>query len=65
MAHIILHIGGIKTGTKTLQDFLHTNSTALGSQGFIYPTDKQLPYVAGNAHFPVAAAVQVTKVNFG
>ena len=58
MAHIILHIGGIKTGTKTLQDFLHTNNTALESQGFIYPTHNQLPYVAGKAHFPVAAAVQ-------
>lgn len=32
-----IHIGGIKTGTTTLQQFLSANRTTLKARGFLYP----------------------------
>lgn len=37
MKTLILHIGTAKTGTTTLQRFLHVNRTALARQGIGYP----------------------------
>ena len=36
--HCILHIGTPKTGTSTLQRYLHKNRSALADQGYFVPT---------------------------
>jgi hypothetical protein len=40
MLRVIFHVGPHKTGTTTIQDFLHTHRTSLSEIGFIYPTSR-------------------------
>lgn len=55
MTKIVLHIGGEKTGTKTLQAFLARNAKRLYQKhGIVYPVETLLRL--GDAHSPVAAS---------
>ena len=51
MKNIVLHIGTNKTGTSTLQDFLHSNRAQLKQYGFYYP---DLSDICGSAHHAVS-----------
>ena len=52
---LVLHIGGEKTGTTALQDFLFRNSWALlENEGILYPATGPLCF--NSAHFPVLTA---------
>jgi hypothetical protein len=52
---LVLHIGGEKTGTTALQDFLFRNSRAIhANEGILYPAAGPLCFNA--AHFPVLTA---------
>jgi hypothetical protein len=48
----ILHIGTEKTGTKTIQTFLHQNRSALSRSGYLYTTAAGAP---NNLKLPLAA----------
>ena len=61
---VIIHIGGEKTGTTTLQFFLARNSERLTQVGFSYPTGDEKAYCSANAHFPVAACLLERDVEF-
>ena len=61
---VILHIGGEKTGTTTLQLFLARNSQQLQKAGYYYPSDRKKAYFGGYAHFPVAACLIKEEVDF-
>ena len=37
---VIFHVGPHKTGTTTIQDFLHTHRTSLNEFGFVYPSSR-------------------------
>jgi hypothetical protein len=55
MTGIVLHIGGERTGTTSLQATLATNARALfASTGLLYPVGA--PFFDDNGHFPLAAA---------
>ena len=55
MTNIILHIGGEKTGTTSLQAALTKNARLLFNRsGLLYPTDR--PFFDHNGHFPLAGA---------
>ena len=54
MKQIILHIGYPKTGTTSLQWFLHTHRDTLREQGFYYPLTGQAP---DHAHHGLAFAL--------
>ena len=62
---LFLHIGHIKTGTKSIQSFLCENSVYLLKKGFIYPNtsftikDK----LAGFVHHPLAWSLMDSKVD--
>lgn len=52
---LVLHIGGEKTGTTALQDFLSRNSRAIHeNEGILYPVAGPLCF--NSAHFPVLTA---------
>lgn len=52
---LVLHIGGEKTGTTALQDFLSRNSQAIHeNEGILYPVAGPLCF--NSAHFPVLTA---------
>lgn len=57
-----LHIGGEKTGTTTLQNFLTRNAALLKQAGFYYPCGKDDICFENNGHFPVAASVLAGEV---
>jgi hypothetical protein len=59
-----IHIGTEKTGTKTLQQFLTTNSARLKSLGFMYPSNAEKPYFYDVGHFPIAAYLLEEEVDF-
>ncbi|WP_423414781.1 hypothetical protein RLW55_16400 [Hyphomicrobium sp. B1] len=59
-----LHIGGEKTGTTTLQNFLTRNAALLEKAGFYYPCGADEICFENNAHFPVAASVLTSAVEF-
>lgn len=61
---VLLHIGGEKTGTTTLQKYLFRNAETLKSRGIHYLNDGSKPYVADVAHFPVAACLIAEEVDF-
>lgn len=61
---IILHIGGEKTGTTTLQKYLFCNAAILRQRGIRYFNDRSKPYVSGVAHFPLAARLIPEEVDF-
>lgn len=47
---ILLHIGLPKTGTTTLQQFLHTNQEQLNSRGIFYPVHQAMGRLRGINH---------------
>lgn len=53
-AMLILHIGRHKTGTSSIQHFLHANREELKKHGFIYPE----PIAALAAHHGIALALK-------
>ena len=57
MRTLYLHAGMEKTGTTSLQQFLHTNSVELSCLGIWYPTDQNASYTEGWGHFPLAASL--------
>jgi hypothetical protein len=61
---IILHIGGEKTGTTTLQKYLFRNAAILRQRSIHYFNDRSKPYVSGVAHFPLAACLISEEVDF-
>lgn len=61
---IILHIGGEKTGTTTLQKYLFCNAAILRQRGIHYFNNRSKPYVSGVAHFPLAACLIPEEVDF-
>lgn len=61
---VILHIGGEKTGTTTLQKYLSRNAETLKRRGIHYLDDRTKPYSANEAHFPVAACLISDEVDF-
>lgn len=60
----VLHIGGEKTGSTTLQRFLTQNAVLLKQAGFYYPCAANDICFEHNAHFPVAAALIDGEVEF-
>ena len=60
----ILHIGGEKTGTTTLQRFLTNNARALRRAGYYYPSEKNNICFDNKGHFPVAGCMLDTPVEF-
>ena len=54
---VILHIGGEKTGTTTLQRFLTRNASRLQRDGYCYPCEANDICFENFAHFPVAACL--------
>ncbi len=54
---LFVHIGLEKTGTTTLQHFLHDNAVALAAAGFSYLADRRAPYFSYIAHTPVTGAL--------
>jgi hypothetical protein len=61
---LYLHIGMEKTGSTSLQLFLHENASKLSQQGIWYPTDEKYSFVERFAHFPVAACLISAEVGF-
>ncbi|WP_414462572.1 hypothetical protein [Hyphomicrobium sp. DY-1] len=61
---IFVHIGGEKTGTTSLQEFLTRNASKLSPQGFYYPSEPDNIIFSHTAHFPVAASLIDQKVGF-
>lgn len=61
---VIIHIGGEKTGTTTLQHFLTRNASKLRRYGFYYPSETENICFEYIAHFPVVASLIETKVDF-
>ena len=51
---LTLHIGKEKTGTKTLQYFMHENSEEILNQGIYYP---EFPWGAGYSHNAIAGYI--------
>ncbi|WP_423414583.1 hypothetical protein RLW55_14735 [Hyphomicrobium sp. B1] len=60
----ILHIGGEKTGSTTLQRFLTRNAALLKQAGFFYPCASNDICFEHDAHFPVAGALIDGEVEF-
>lgn len=60
----ILHIGGEKTGSTTLQRFLTRNTAVLKQAGFYYPCAANDVCFENDGHFPVAAALIDGDVEF-
>src|SRR5690348_5466291 len=54
---VYLHIGGEKTGSKSLQSVLTRNAKALEEQGFSYPSEPNCVFFDNIAHFPIAACL--------
>lgn len=54
---LFLHIGTEKTGTTTLQAFLHHNARRLSELSFWYPNDQETSYFQHRAHFPIAGSL--------
>lgn len=54
---LLIHIGTEKTGTTSIQHFLHRNAAVLDSKGIWYPTDAARGYCQGTAHFPLAGSL--------
>lgn len=59
-----LHIGGEKTGSTTLQRFLTQNAALLKHAGFYYPCSTKDVFFEHNGHFPVAASLTESDVEF-
>lgn len=53
----VLHIGGEKTGTTTLQRFMTRNAAALKRAGYYYPCERNNICFENFGHFPVAGCV--------
>lgn len=58
MKQLLIHIGMQKTGTSSLQAFLHQNTEALARAGFVYPRwqDPEFPVVRGPSYHGHLAA---------
>lgn len=54
---LLIHIGTEKTGTTSIQHFLHRNAGLLEAKGIWYPTDTSRGYCQGTAHFPLAGSL--------
>ena len=61
---LFLHIGGEKTGTTTVQQFLTRNSSRLRRVGFDYPCETNNICFSRQAHFPIAACLIDQKADF-
>jgi hypothetical protein len=61
---IYVHIGGEKTGTTSLQVFLHQNAEQLKGNGIIYPNNNKRAYFDSTAHFPLAAKLADGPLDF-
>lgn len=54
---LLIHIGTEKTGTTSIQHFMHRNAATLEARGIWYPTDASRGYCQGTAHFPLAGSL--------
>ncbi len=54
---LLIHIGTEKTGTTSIQHFMHRNAAQLDARGIWYPTDAARGYCQGTAHFPLAGSL--------
>lgn len=61
---LIIHIGTEKTGTTTLQHFLHHNAKTLEKLGIWYPTDPTRSYNERKAQFPLAGSLANSAADF-
>lgn len=61
---LIIHIGTEKTGTTSLQAFLHENAASLERHGIWYPTDASAAYCQGTAHFPIPGSLVESHQDF-
>ena len=57
---LFLHIGHIKTGTKSIQAFLFENRAYLLKKGFVYPNTCKL---VDFAHHPLAWSLMDSKTD--
>lgn len=65
MAKCLLHIGFPKTGSTSIQVFLHGNATALAKSGFHYPAEdcprnEASPFVVGGRHFAIPSCLMAS-----